>query len=78
MHPLVGNLSELSDIDLEKRYSELLNKINYAYRFGRTGMHSQLSLILSSYAEEINRRRQKVIEEAQKNGKNFNNIIDIG
>jgi len=78
MHPLIGDLSSLSDVELQKKQSELIKRLNQSYRSGSSHLFQQLSLLLQSYNEEIQRRQQKVIDDARRSGKNFDDIIDIG
>jgi hypothetical protein len=76
-HPLAPNLSELSQDELTKKYNELMQRINQAYRFGPAGAVQQLQMLQYHYQEEMNRRTQKQLEEMEKHSKNFKNIIDI-
>jgi hypothetical protein len=63
--------------ELQKKYSDLQNRMSTAYRFGRGDQVYQLQLLLQGYQEEIQRRNAKELEALEKNSKNFKNIIDI-
>lgn len=76
-HPLAPNLSELSTDDLNKKYNDLSQRLNQAYRFGMSGAVQQLQMLQMHYQEEIQRRHAQQLEDMQKNTKNFNKIIDI-
>lgn len=76
-HPLVSDLSGLSDKELHDKFNELTNKMNQAYRFGPSGAIPQMQLIQAHFQEEIQRRHQKQLEEMQGKTKEFNKIIDI-
>ena len=71
-HPLAPNLSELSSDELNKKHSELISRLNQAYR-----IVPQLQMLLGHYTEEIQRRQAQQLEELSKQSANFKNIIDI-
>jgi len=77
MHPLVGNLEELSNEELHKKYNELLSKYNQAHRFGPTSVIPQMNMILENYRFEMDKRNRKVIEEMESKNDKFKGIIDI-
>lgn len=76
-HPLAPNLSELSNEELNKKHTELITRLNQAYRMGPFGIVPQLQMMLSHYTEELQRRQEKQLEEMNKQSSNFKNIIDI-
>jgi hypothetical protein len=76
-HPLAPDLTKLTTDELNKKYSDLLSRITYAYRIGQSDMVAQLQMLMQDYQEEINRRNAKALEDMEKNSKNFKNIIDI-
>jgi hypothetical protein len=69
MHPLTNDLSTLSDEELHSKRSDLNTRLGFAYRMGYSDMVSQLQLILGDYAMEVERRNQKMLEQAQKSGR---------
>lgn len=69
MHPLAPNLETLSDEELHTKRSELLNRVNQAYRFGNADMVNQLQLLLQDYAMEVERRNQKLMSDAHRSGR---------
>lgn len=77
MHPLNTDLSQLSDIDLHKKFNELNNRLSQAYRIGPAGIIGQLRLLIDDYQFEISSRNQKLLDEMAKKSKDFNKIIDI-
>ena len=81
MHPLVPDLSKLSDDELHKKYGELMKRYQQAYNFGPYQIIDQLQMLMGDYQAEIGRRNQKQLEElqklAKKDGKDFKGIIDI-
>lgn len=77
MHPLIGNLEELSNEELHKKYNELTTKLNQAYRFGPTSIISQMQMVLENYKFEMDRRNRKILEEIESKNDKFKGIIDI-
>lgn len=77
MHPLVPNLSELSNEDLHKKYNELMSKLNQAYRFGPTSVIPQMQMILENYKYEMDTRNRKTMEEMEAKNDKFKDLIDI-
>lgn len=77
MHPLSPDLSQQSDAELQKKHSELMTKLNSAYRMNSGQLVYQLQMILDDYTQEINCRQQKQLEEILKKNDKFDKIIDI-
>lgn len=77
MHPLVPDLSNLSTEDLHKKYNELMQKLNQAYRFGPTSAIPQMQMIIENYRFEMDTRNRKIMEEMEAKNNNFKGIIDI-
>ena len=69
MHPLVPDLSKLTDDELYTKRSELQNRLGFAYRMGYSDMVHQLNLLLQDYAMEVEIRNKKMLEDAQKSGR---------
>lgn len=69
MHPLAPDLSKLSDEELHTKRSELQTRMSSAYRMGSADMVGQLQLLLQDYAMEVERRNQKMLNDAQKSGR---------
>lgn len=82
-HPLVPNLSELSNNDLRERILDLSKKLMIAHRTMPDAVY-QVQLMLDDYIEEQQNRDRKHIEklmdQAKKDGKtkDWDDIIDIG
>jgi len=77
MHPLVPDLSNLSTEELHKKYNELMQKLNQAYKFGPSGAIPQMQMILENYRYEMDVRNRKIIEEMEAKSDKFKGIIDI-
>lgn len=54
-----------------------MSRMNQAYRIGPVGMIPQMQMLLQDYREELGRRQQQQLEEMEKTGSSFKNIIDI-
>jgi hypothetical protein len=77
MHPLVSDLSGLSNEDLHKKYNELMSKMNQAYRSGPTSIIPQMQMIIENYRYEMDKRNRKTLEEMEAKSDKFKGIIDI-
>lgn len=77
MHPLVPELTNLSTEELHKKYNELLQKLNQAYRFGPSGAIPQMQMIIENYRYEMDVRNRKIMEEMEAKNDKFKGIIDI-
>ena len=77
MHPLVPELTNLSTEELHKKYNELTQKLNQAYRFGPRGAIPQMQMILENYRYEMDTRNRKIMEEMEAKNDKFKGLIDI-
>lgn len=77
MHPLVPDLSNLSMDELNTKYSDLMKKMTMAQRTGSGAVLSQMMLVMEDYRNEIQRRHQKMLEDATNKTGAYKNIIDI-
>jgi hypothetical protein len=77
MHPFTPDLSKLSLEELTTKNSELMNRLNMAYRWGKGDMVAQLQMLAEDYRAELLRRSQKSLEEMESKSKTFKKIIDI-
>ena len=77
MHPLVSDLSNLSNEELHKKYNELMQKMNQAYRSGPTSVIPQMQMILENYRYEMDNRNRKTMEEMEAKSDKFKGLIDI-
>lgn len=72
-HPLLSDLSELKDADLELKISELGKKYSIAARSGNGGLCNQIALALEAYRTELQRR---LLEKSNITLKNQNKDLD--
>lgn len=59
MHPLTGNLSELTDQEIDDRLSDLSKKYYISHRLGKPELLTQIENAINIYKEERNLRYQK-------------------
>ena len=77
MHPLAPDLTKLTDEELHTKRAELQNRLMFCYRMGQTDLVGQIQMLLQDYDIEIQGRNQRMMDQIQKNNKNFGNIINI-
>jgi hypothetical protein len=77
MHPLISDLSGLSNEELHKKYNDLMQKYNQAARFGPTSVIPQMQMILENYRYEMDNRNRKALEDMEAKSDKFKGIIDI-
>ena len=87
MHPLLNDLSKLSDDELHKKVAELNKRFSQAYRMGPYQVILQLQMLIEDYNNEVSKRNAKKMQEMQEkfdkaaekgDGKGLKGIIDIG
>lgn len=78
VHPLIGDLSGLTDAMLNEKINELNKRLNAAFRMGYMDAVQQLQMFLSDYQAELSRRNAKAMEALAAKAPEFKNIIDVG
>ena len=63
-HPLIGNLSDLKDQEVETKLLELNKKYYAAARLGSTDLLTQLSTVITIYREELAKRHAQKLKQA--------------
>jgi hypothetical protein len=78
-NPLVENVRELKDTDLENKIQELSRKYHMAARMMSGSVPMQIAVVLESYREELARRQAEAMKVlAQKSDKNLEGLIKKG
>lgn len=78
-HPLLEDPAKLKDSDLENKIIELSKKYHIAARMGQGGICEQIVIALDMYKVEQNRRQQNSLKElANKNNKDFDDLVNVG
>ena len=75
MHPLVGDLSSLKDAELEAKVNELTRKY---FSTRNIEVQQQMVLVLDTYKEELNNRRQREYEKMMNSrNKDLDKLINV-
>ena len=69
-HPLIENLDNLSQEQLQEKISELTKKLGIAMRTGNGHLCNQLRMALESYQNKYNDKQRGA-------GTSFDDVIDI-
>ena len=81
LHPLGSDLTQLSDDQLQKRISDLINKRLTAYRIGSGDLAQQVEMLLFDCQQEQSNRNAKAMQEmenqSKKRGGDLDKLIDI-
>jgi hypothetical protein len=79
MHPLMSDLTQLSDADFQKQLGKLMSMMTQGRRLGFSLDYvNQLSFLYQSYLEEQQRRYQVLMEKTQQQASDaFQDKIDI-
>ena len=78
VHPLIGDLSTLTDSEVHDKYNDLSKKLNFAYRTGNGHLADQIRMVMGDYQEEVQRRNDKIMAALANKNPEFKNIIDVG
>jgi len=78
LHPLVDDLSELKDSEVEEKLQELNKKYFTASRLGNNQVLTQLSTLVTIYREELQKRylAQKIALQ-ENDGEDLDNLINV-
>jgi len=78
-HPLLENLSELTDQELTERAQDISRKLTSAYKMStNSALIQQMQLVNGQIQDELRTRQRKELEKLMGNNKkDFKNIIDI-
>lgn len=75
IHPLVDNLSDFKDAEIEQKINELTRKYFIAHS---EELKSQITLLLDTYKEEMTIRRQNAWQNAvETHNKDLDKLINI-
>lgn len=75
MHPLISDLSNLKDSEIEQKINDLTRKYFIA---NNSEVRHQITLILDTYKEELSIRRQATWQNAvETHRKDLDNLIHI-
>lgn len=75
MHPLIGDLTSLKDIEVENKINDLSRKY---FMTPNPLLREQIVLTLNTYKEELAKRRSKEFEKMMANqGKGIDKLINV-
>ena len=78
-HPLLEDLTQIKDADLENRMSDLNKKYNIALRSGNGALAQQVAMILEALRDEGTRRQAEATKKLlQKQNKDLDDLINVG
>lgn len=62
-HPFISDLSNLSLEEIQTKISDLMNKLNFAYRTGNSALIHQLLMVIDSYKLEYSKKMDELIKK---------------
>ena len=75
MHPLIGDLSSLKDVEIETKITELTKKYFVTHN---PALQQQVIMVLESYKEELARRQQAAYEKMMSSrNKDLDKLINV-
>lgn len=75
MHPLVGDLSVIKDVELENKINELTRKYFSTNNFN---VQQQIAMVLDTYKSELGDRRRREYEKMmQTRDKGLDKLINV-
>jgi hypothetical protein len=78
-NPLLEDLTQLKDADLESRMTDLNKKYSIALRVGNSALAQQVAMVLESLREETVRRQYEASKKLMsKQNKDLDGLINIG
>lgn len=76
-NPLLPDLSNLKNEDIDNKIAELMQKYFLASKFGQGGVCSQISVILEAYKTEQSIRHVRATQKLANQNKNLDDYINI-
>ena len=78
-NPLLEDLTQLKDVDLESRMGDLNKKYNIAMRMGNSAIAQQIAVVIEAVRDESMRRQQEATKKLmQKQNKDLDGLINVG
>ncbi len=77
LHPLEGDLSQLTDAEVESRLHELTRKFYQASRLGSQDLLTQLSTFVTIYKEELRKRQAKALSNNNVTNEDLGQFINV-
>jgi hypothetical protein len=77
LHPLEGDLSQLTDAEVESKLHELTRKFYQASRLGSQDLLTQLSTFVTIYKEELRKRQAKALSNNNVTNEDLGQFINV-
>jgi len=78
-NPLLEDLTQIKDADLESKMSDLNRKYNIAMRMGNSGVAQQIAIVIEAVRDESMRRQHEATKKLlQKQNKDLDGLINVG
>ena len=76
-NPLLPDLTNLKNEDIDNKITELMQKFTIAARSGQGGVCQQITVILESYKQEQRRRHAAAVQKMANQNKDFDDYINV-
>lgn len=76
-NPLLPDLTNLKNEDIDNKITELMQKYFMAARFGQGGVCQQISVILETYKAEQKRRHAAATQKLASQNKDLDQFINV-
>jgi len=76
-NPLLPDLSNLKNEDIDKKITELMQKYFFAARSGMGGVMQQLGVLLEAYKAEQAHRHSQATRKFNSQNKNLDDFINV-
>ena len=76
-HPLIHNVSDLSNQELQERVTDLTRKLTIAHRMGNAQLIGQIQMALETFQNKLKERQRDEYERQIGKGKDFGDRIDV-
>jgi hypothetical protein len=78
-NPLLEDLTQIKDADLENKMSDLNRKYNIALRMGNGAIAQQIAVVIESVRDEGMRRQHEATKKLlAKQSKDLDGLINVG
>ena len=75
MHPLIGDLSSLKDVELESKINDLTKRYFASHN---PGLQQQVIMVLETYKAELARRQRDIYEKmVSSRNKDLDKLINV-
>ena len=76
-HPLINNIEDLSNQELQERVTDLTRKLTIAHKMGNAQLVGQIQMALETFQTKLKERQQAEYERQIGKGKDFGDRIDV-